>query len=234
MSSRAPRQVALVGERADFAAQPFEADWGRVRIADQASAETDSADITVILDPALAATQSAAPTRVVWSPEAHAQAAPTLITRPWPVADDLFELPPSSDSSKCLLLVPDGLDSGEVVERLTETGLTVTAGPGATRRLLAEARVVVCLSAELPAETFGILAAGRLLVAPATERTFGLQPWIDHLPFSSEEELVSVAGALAAYPKAWAPIRAFARQTAEPHRARRAIGRVVRRMQASA
>jgi hypothetical protein len=226
MTSSTRRKVVLVGERADLAARPFETEWGEVAIA--APGDADTADVVVILDPALAGTGSGSAARVVWHPAAHG--AGHLVPRPWPVAEDLFEMPPSSRGNECLVLTGEGASPEKLVEDLTERGASVNVAPGATRELLASARIVVGLTPDLPAETFGILAAGRLLIARASERTFGLQPWIDHMPFSNEDDVAELINPLLACPEAWLPIQAFGRQTAEPHRATRAIARVARRM----
>jgi hypothetical protein len=104
----------------------------------------------------------------------------------------------------------------------------------ATRELLARARIVVSLGPGLPPETFAVLASGRLLVSPARGPRYGLQPWIDHVTFSTEDELVQIVDALATFPASWLPLQVFGRQSAAPHRARHAIGRVVRRLQVEA
>lgn len=228
MSSRAPSHVVVVGSRAELAAQPFEAAWGDVRLAHPDDAEGDGADLAIILDPELSSAWSGS-AQVVWHPQAGDSWA-----RPWPVADALFEVPPSTRDDTCLVLAPDPSDSEIVVERLTETGLEVRVAPGATRDSIEDARIVVCLTPGFAAETFAVLAAGRVLVAPASEQLLGLQAWVDHLPFSNTDELVEVAGAVAAHPDSWRPIQAFARQSAEPQRADQAVGRLVRRTQAMA
>jgi hypothetical protein len=226
MSSRTRWEVLLVGESADLAARPFEAEWARVSVA-EASSQDGSADLVIVLDPELDPREAGEARRMGWHPAAGG---PEAVSRPWPVADDLFELPPSPRDDACLLLAPEGSDPSRTVERLTQRGLLVEVSGRATRDLLVHARIVACLGRNLPPETFAVLAAGRLLVAPAAERMFGLQPGIDHLAFSDEDELIATVDALATYPEAWAPVQAFARQTAEPHRAPRAIGRVVRRI----
>jgi hypothetical protein len=219
--------VVLVGERADLAARPFDTEWAHVSIAAASDPNRGTADLTIVLDPSLEPAPANSARQVVWHPAGTGVGA---VSRPWPVADDLFEIPPSPCDDTCLVLAPESADSSGAVERLTEEGSPVQVSAHATRELLAEARIVVCLGTELPAETFAVLAAGRLLVAPVARQTFGLQPGIDHLTFSHEDELVATVAALTTYPDAWAPFRAFARQTAEPHRAARALGRVVRRM----
>ena len=231
MTSDAQWRVVLHGSRADIAVQPFEATWGCAVLAPSDEAEDDGADLAIILDPDTRPASPNSTTQVVWHPDAEGDAA--VFARPWSVADDLFDVPPSARDDACLVIAPDASDAEAVVERLTETGLQVRVAAGATRELLADARVVVSLTAGLPPETFAVLAAGRLLVARADGRSFGLQPWIDHLPFSNEDDLVEVAHAVAAHPTAWTPIQAFGRQSAAPQRASQAIGRLVRRVQAT-
>jgi hypothetical protein len=223
--------VVLIGTHADLAARPFEATWGRVDIIQSAAPEGEqSAEIAVILEPGLDQAGVNATTWAVWHPDATSVEDGLVLPRPWPVADDLFEMPPSPHDGACLVLAPGGADVDPVVERLEERGLHARVAVGATRRLLAEARIVMSLTRALPAETFAVLAAGRLLVGPATDRTCGLQAWIDYVPFAHEDELVQIVDTLAAYPDSWGPIRALGRQSAEAHRASRAIGRLIRRV----
>ena len=219
--------VILIGDRAGIATQQFEAPWGRVRVAASGAASADEPHLAVILDPHL---ERPGAKHVVWHPSAaNAGDGALVLARPWPVADDVFDLPDAAHDSACLVLAPDSESAQPVAERLEERRLQVTVAGGVTRESLADARIVVSLAPELPAEAFAVLAAGRLLVACADERTYGLQAWIDYVPFANEDELVQVADTLATYPRSWAPLRALGRQSAEAHRATRAIGRVVRR-----
>ena len=223
--------VVLIGGSADLAAQPFEAPWGRVRVAAPDLASADGSHLAVFLDLHLERPDAPQAKPVVWHPAAaNAGSDAFVVSRPWPVANDVFDLPDNAHDGACLVLAPNGARAEPVVERLKERQLQVTVAEGATRDLLADARIVVSLTPELPAETFAVLAAGRLLVAQATERTYGLQAWIDYLPFANEDELVQVVGTLATYPRSWAPLRALGRQSAEAHRATRAIGRLIRRV----
>jgi hypothetical protein len=232
MSTPPKLQVVLVGERADLAARPFEAEWGRTRIAAPGEGG-ENADLAIVLDPEVDAAGFAATRQVVWHPAAPGvHTAATAVSRPWPAADDLFDMLPSARDNGCLVIASETADGEGVGERLAERGLRVRVAPGATRELLAETRIVVSMTDGPPAETFGVLAAGRLLVAPAGGRTYGLQPWIDHATFSTEDDLVEVVDAFAAYPTAWAHVQGLGRQSAEPHRASKAVGRLVRRIQA--
>jgi hypothetical protein len=232
MSAAAHWQVVLVGERAELAARPCEAEWGRLRLAAPGDVDSGDADLVIVLDPGADAAGFASAPQVIWHPAAASVAgAATRVSSPWPVADDLFDVPRSPSDDGCLVIAPAMQDAEKVARRLTEAGLDVEVAPGATRELLAQARIVVSMTERAAPETFGVLAAGRLLVAPAWDRTHGLQPWIDHATFSNEEDIVATVGALAAYPTAWEQFEAVGRQTAEPHRSSNAVGRLVRRIQ---
>jgi hypothetical protein len=230
MTGAPPVDVVLVGSHADVATQPFEAGWGRVRATQPGAADANDAQVAVFLDPGLERPPVASAKHVVWHPAANGAGEALVVARPWPVADDLFEMPAGACEGACLVLTADAARAEPVVQRLEERGLRVRVATSATRELLSDARIVVSLTPELPAETFAVLAAGRLLVGPVTDRTCGLQAWVDYVPFAHEDELVQIVDSLAAYPNSWAPIRALGRQSADAHRASRAIGRVIRRV----
>ena len=234
MSSGGPPDILLVGAHAGVVAQPFESARARVRIRDPDEIGSERADVAVILDRGLDPRRFRAERRVVWNPDALAKERRALVmARPWPVADDIFDMQPSLQGDMCLVVTRDGAAADAMVRRLRERRLRVHVTPRVTREGLAEATVVVSVGEGLPAETFAILAARRLLVARATDRTFGLQPWVDFMPYANDDDLVQVADMLVSCPGCWAPSRALARQFAESQRASRALERLARRITAA-
>ena len=225
--------ILLVAAHAGIVAQPFESARARVRIADPDDVGRERVDVAVILDRGLDPRRFRAARRVVWNPDVPAEENRALVmARPWPVADAIFDMQPSARGDMCLVLAPDGAPDA-IAGRLAERRLRVHVAPRATREGLAEATVVVSVGEGLPAETFAILASGRLLVAPATARTFGLQPWVDFMPYANDDDLVQLADMLVSCPGCWAQVRALARQSAESQRARRALERLARRITAT-
>lgn len=231
MITTAPLNVAVVGGRAGLVAHPFETAWGHVQVHRPDEVDRVRADLTVILDPDLDPQRFNAANQVLWHPDPPAvERRARIVARPWPVADDLFDMGPSPREDVCLVIAPDGTAADTVIQRLRERRLRVHVVPAVTPEVLADATIVVSLTEHLPAETFAILAARRLLVARGTDSTFGLQDWVDFVPFTRDDDLVQVADMLAACPGCWGSMRALARQSAEPYRASRALGRLVRRV----
>ena len=93
-----------------------------------------------------------------------------------------------------------------------------------------ERAAVVALAGEpgapLPAAALAVLAAGRLLVAPRAEPTFGLLPGSDHLSYDHEDEAVWCAEVAALFPQAFEPVAAMAALAVEPHWASAVYGRI--------
>ena len=71
----------------------------------------------------------------------------------------------------------------------------------------------------LPARAFAVLAAGRLLLTPRLDTTFGLEDGLDHLEFADPDDAVTLIEAYRRVPEAFTRITAWGRLKAEPQRA---------------
>jgi hypothetical protein len=80
--------------------------------------------------------------------------------------------------------------------------------------------------APLSRTALAVLAAGRLLIAPRAEPTFGLLPGSDHLSYEHEAELLWCADVATMFPQAFEPIAAMAAVAVEPHWASVVYGRI--------
>jgi hypothetical protein len=107
-----------------------------------------------------------------------------------------------------------GERSKPLVALLQDRGIEVVAADAPAGDALASADVVVLAGehgAPLPDTAWGVLAAGRLLVAPRAVPAYGLQPGIDHLSGGSDRELADVAAVAATFPAAFEPVIAMGR-----------------------
>ena len=157
---------------------------------------------------------------------------------PWPVRDELFDLPPPRARAG-LLVVTGSHDRGELLEKLAARGIAVVADAELTADALAGAAAVAfppltegdpvpgARQDALPGAVFAPLAARRPLIAPRARATFGLLPAVDHLAASTDDEVVQYADALLAYPDAFALQVELGRVAAEQRRASAAYGRLV-------
>lgn len=162
---------------------------------------------------------------------------------PWPAADALFTLaPPTGD--RCLLVgspireldrsrppaagaEPTGEET--VAERALARGVEVDSVDRLDAELLAGAACVILADSPggaLPARAFAVLAAGRLLVTPRLETTFGLEDGLDHLEFGGPDDAVTLVEAYRRVPGAFARIAAWGRLKAGPQRASVAYARL--------
>jgi hypothetical protein len=105
-----------------------------------------------------------------------------------------------------------------LLELLKDRGIEAAAAEAPGPDVLASATVVVLAGgqgAPLPDVACDVLAAGRLLVAPRADPTYGLQPGVDHLAGGSDHELADIAALAATFPRAVEPIVAMGRLAAQ-------------------
>jgi len=148
---------------------------------------------------------------------------------PWPVRDELFELPPPDDRN--VLVVGPGSDRDQVSERLDELDGRVLEADVLERRDLEAAAVVVFAQPEgrpLPAPAFAVLAARRILVVRTPSVSFGLLPGIDHLSARTAAGAAQLAASAVLYWDAFAAIRALGLVAARPRRASTVYARLLR------
>lgn len=140
---------------------------------------------------------------------------------PWPAADALFELPPASAAAALLVGAEPGLRAA-IAERAAERGVPLTQAGRLDAASLAGAGCVVMAESPggaLPARAFAVLAAGRLLITPRLETTFGLEDGLDHLEFATPDEAVDAVRAFGAAPETFGRVAAWGRLKAEQQRA---------------
>jgi len=135
---------------------------------------------------------------------------------PWPVRDSVLQLEPPADPSSVLVVGDES-----VADRLRENGASVAAADRLTLGALRAAGVVVLLAGHgaLPAAAMAVLGARRVLVADATEATFGLQDGIEFLSCASPEEAVARADVARVHPGAMRSLRVLGARAARDHRA---------------
>lgn len=148
---------------------------------------------------------------------------------PWPAADTLFDLAAGLPGETAVLAGDrDGLRGtllSDAVERGMELEIVDRLDPDALRR----AACVVLLDAEpvaLPALAPAVLAAGRVLIAPRADITFGFQAQLDHLQFDAPERALDLAQSVLARPEAFERVRRWGLLGAERHRATRVYQRL--------
>ena len=147
---------------------------------------------------------------------------------PWPAADALFELVPAGDD-RVVVTGADGELREAVLERAAARGVAVDEVERLDATTLAEAACVVlaerCQGAA-PARAFPVLAAGRLLIVPRLERTFGLEDGLDHVQFADPDGAVTLVEAYRRTRPSFARITAWGRLKAEAQRASVVYGRL--------
>jgi len=143
---------------------------------------------------------------------------------PWPVRDSVFDLEPPPDPAAVLVVGDES-----VAERLRANGGDVAFAERLTLDGLRGAGVVVLLEGHgaLPAPAMAVLAARRVLVADATEVTFGLQDGIEFLAAASPEQAVARAEVARVHPDAVRPLRVMGARAARDHRASTVYPRLV-------
>jgi hypothetical protein len=135
---------------------------------------------------------------------------------PWPVADGVFDLPPADDERSVLVI---GDRDGD--RDLRGNDLDVTTAEHLTLDTLRSAAVVVLLAGHgaLPAQGTAVLAARRILVADATETTFGLLSGIEFFESRVPGEAVERATLACLHPRAVLPLKTMGARAAREHRA---------------
>jgi hypothetical protein len=136
---------------------------------------------------------------------------------PWPAADELFDLPPASEPRAVLVIG----DDGSIATGLRGNGLKVATADRLSLDALRAAAVVVMIGAHgaLPAQAPAALAARRVLVADATETTFGLQSGIEFFQSQHAGEAIERATMACLHPDAVRPVRVMGARAARDHRA---------------
>ena len=148
---------------------------------------------------------------------------------PWPAADALFDLPPAPATAALLVGAERGLREA-VAERAAERGLALQQADRLDASALAGAACVVMAESPggaLAARAFAVLAAGRLLITPRLETTFGLEDGLDHLEFAGPDEAVHAVRAFGADPETFGRVVSWGRLKAEPQRASVVYARLV-------
>jgi hypothetical protein len=162
----------------------------------------------------------------------------------WPVRDDLFERPAPGEG---LLVVGDAESHAGLLAKLANRGIPhrAVAHPSAGDVIAAAAvafapapggdgkYVPGALKDAVPERAFAALAAHRPLILPRARITFGLLPGSDHLPASTDDEVVQYADALLSHPHAFGIQVALGRIAAERQRASTVYGRLVAELAAA-
>ena len=139
-------------------------------------------------------------------------------TAPWPVRDELFDLP--APAGRNVLVVGDEPDRREVSQWLDRH--EVLEADALERGDLEKATVVVFAQPDgrpLPAPAFAVLASRRVLVVRDPSVSFGLLQGIDHLAARTAAGAAQLAAAAVLHWNAFAAVRAFGAIAAKPHRA---------------
>lgn len=166
----------------------------------------------------------------------------------WPVRDDLFDLPPPPTGAPLLVIASDAERDATLLEKLAGRGIAFESAPELSAPALAAAGAVAFPPAPdaegdyvpgarqdaVPAAAFAPLAARRALIAPRARVTFGLQPAVDHLAASTDDDVVQYADALRSFPDAFALQLALGRVAAERQRASVLYGRLAAELESSA
>jgi hypothetical protein len=146
---------------------------------------------------------------------------------PWPAADALFDLPPAAggDAPPAAAALLVGAERGlreAVAERAAERGVALGQAERLDAAALAGAGCIVMAESPggaLPARAFAVLAAGRLLITPRLETTFGLEDGLDHLGFAGPDEAVDAVRAFGVGPETFGRVVSWGRLKAEQQRA---------------
>jgi hypothetical protein len=139
---------------------------------------------------------------------------------PWPAADDLFDLALPAAGARTLVVDPQPGRRGEAGRLLRDQGIDAVLAERLRRHDLEQAATVLFLDdAAFPATLPAVAAAGRLVVLPDVRPVFGWQDGVDCLVGARTPDLVRLAVAAAARPRAFDALRAMARITARPYRA---------------
>jgi hypothetical protein len=136
---------------------------------------------------------------------------------PWPVAAEVFDLPAATNPRAVLVIG----DDHSIAAGLRGNDLNVATAAELTLDALSAAAVVVMIGGHgaLPAQAPAALAARRVLVADATETTFGLQSGIEFFQSQHAGEAIERATMACLHPDAVRPVRVMGFRAARDHRA---------------
>ena len=146
---------------------------------------------------------------------------------PWPAADPLFELRPPS-GTRAVVTGRDTDARSLIAQRAAARGVAIDELDTLDAEQLAEAACVILAEpgSVLPARSFPVLAARRLLIVPRPSASFGLEDGLDHLEFVDPEEAVTLVEAYRRRPDVFARVTAWGRRKAEAQRASVVYGRL--------
>jgi hypothetical protein len=115
-----------------------------------------------------------------------------------------------------------------IVERAAARGVAIDELDTLDANRLADAACVILADpgGVLPARSFAVLAARRLLIVARLSASFGLEDGLDHLEFVDPEEAVTLVEAYRRLPDAFARITTWGRRKAEAQRASVVYGRL--------
>ncbi len=141
-----------------------------------------------------------------------------------PAADVLFDLPAPGPHAGVLVAGGSAERREELCAAIARRGLPHESASTLTREGLEAAAVVVLLPPDdghttLPAIAPAVLAARRLLLAPAGVTDFGLPAGVCHLSFSEPGECADIIESAHRLPYAYLSIRAWAAHAAKRYRA---------------
>jgi hypothetical protein len=139
---------------------------------------------------------------------------------PWPAADDLFDLGLPGAEGRTLVVGGQARRRDESGRLLRDQGIDAVLADRLRRHDLEQAATVLFLDdSTFPATLPAAAAAGRLVVLPDVRPLFGWQDGVDCLVAGRTADLVRLAAAAAARPRAFDALRAMARITARSYRA---------------
>jgi hypothetical protein len=224
-------KIAIVGDAdaARLAGLDGEFQWGRARTGDQAT-DGFEGDVAVALGPAPFPEGPEAPRlRLLHVGGGNGPGERLLAPSgtglwrraPWPVRDDVFELPPPPREAP-VLVVGAAEPRAAMLAQLEGRFLAAVERDRITVADLTAASVVVVAGRPgdpLPAEAMAVLAAGRVLVTPTPQVSFGLLPQVDHFAYDDIDEAGSYADIGSIFPDALESIRAMGRIATRAHRA---------------
>jgi hypothetical protein len=137
---------------------------------------------------------------------------------PWPAADALLAAPPPPADAGVLIVDPSG--ASELAARLAERGVPAQEAARLDSGRLLAAAVILFAGAPgepLPAHAPAVLAAGRVLVVPRAEPSFGLLPAVDHLSYDDDVAAAQYADIAFTHGDAFESTRAMGRIAVRAH-----------------
>ncbi len=143
---------------------------------------------------------------------------------PRPVPDAWFAWP-AGDPAAVLVV---GAAADAIRAKLAARGVQATVAPELDEDRLQAAGVVALVGepgAPLHPDAMRVAGAGRILVCPRPEPSFGLTPGADCLSYDDEDVCAAACDAAVSHPAAFAPMIPLARLAAAPYRASAIAGR---------